>query len=136
MMNAVLKEIPADFRATLRAHGLTLERMPAEILQVNVGKRCNQACHHCHVDAGPSRTESMDTGTAERVVELLADAPHITTLDLTGGAPELNANFRHLVQAGRALGKEVIDRCNLTVLLEPGQQDTDRKSTRLNSSHH
>ena len=124
MMNAVLKEIPADFRATLRAHGLTLERMPAEILQVNVGKRCNQACHHCHVDAGPSRTESMDTGTAERVVELLADAPHITTLDLTGGAPELNANFRHLVQAGRALGKEVIDRCNLTVLFEPGQQDT------------
>jgi radical SAM/Cys-rich protein len=93
-------------------------------LQVNVGKRCDLACHHCHVEAGPRRRETMDARTAERVLELLAREPRLATLDLTGGAPELCAQFRPLVAGARRLGREVIDRCNLTVLLEPGQEDT------------
>ncbi|HET9480437.1 MAG TPA: arsenosugar biosynthesis radical SAM (seleno)protein ArsS [Candidatus Polarisedimenticolia bacterium] len=115
----------ADFNATLRQHDLApLRRGPVTTLQVNVGKRCNQACHHCHVEAGPKRTEMMDTRTARRVLELLDAAPGIELLDITGGAPELNENFRMLAAGARALGRRVIDRCNLTVLLEPGQEDT------------
>ena len=91
-------------------------------LQVNVGKRCNQACHHCHVDAGPHRTEAMSRETAELVVDALRRYPAITTLDITGGAPELNPHFRYLVTAARELGRHVIDRCNLTILFEPGQE--------------
>ncbi len=101
-----------------------LRRGPARTLQVNVGKRCNQACHHCHVEAGPTRTEAMDGRTAARVLEVLAASPGVETVDLTGGAPELNPHFRDLVRGARALGKDVIDRCNLTVLFEPGQEDT------------
>ncbi len=88
-----------------------------------MGKVCNQACHHCHVDAGPKRTESMNRQTAERVIALLQNTPEIGTVDITGGAPELNPNFRTLVMESRRLDKQVIDRCNLTVLLEPGQED-------------
>ncbi len=91
-------------------------------LQVNLGKRCNLACTHCHVEAGPKRTESMSAATAAQVLALLADAPEVHTLDLTGGAPELNPNFRDLVRGARALGRRVIDRCNLTVLSEPGME--------------
>jgi len=90
---------------------------------VNVGKHCNQACHHCHVEAGPNRTERMSGAVAERVVALLAANPGITTVDLTGGAPELNPHFRRLVGEARRLGRTVVDRCNLTILLEPGQED-------------
>ncbi len=93
-----------------------------ETVQVNLGKLCNQACQHCHVDAGPNRSERMSRATAARVVERLRASRHVTTLDLTGGAPELNDNFRDLVAAGRELGLRVIDRCNLTVLLEPGME--------------
>ena len=110
-----------DFSAALARHGLApLARRAVETVQVNVGKRCNQACHHCHVDAGPRRTEMMTRATAERIVELLAATPGAGTVDLTGGAPELNPNFVYLVAQARALGRTVIDRCNLTVLLEPG----------------
>jgi len=123
-MNALIKPPLATFKRTLKAHGLALTRLPLEILQVNVGKLCNQACHHCHVDAGPKRTEIMDARTATRVIELMHGAPSVHTVDITGGAPELNAQFRRLVEAARAAGKSVIDRCNLTVLFEPGQQDT------------
>jgi radical SAM/Cys-rich protein len=113
------------FAAHLTLRGLpALRRAAPATLQVNVGKRCNQACHHCHVDAGPRRTERLDRAVAERVLELLAASPGIATLDLTGGAPELNEHFRFLVRGGRALGRRVIDRCNLTVLSEPGQEDT------------
>ncbi|MGE0327784.1 MAG: arsenosugar biosynthesis radical SAM (seleno)protein ArsS, partial [Polyangiaceae bacterium] len=84
---------------------------------------CNQACHHCHVEAGPKRTESMNRIVAERVAHLLKHSPGVHTLDLTGGAPELNPNFRWLVEQARELGCDVIDRCNLTVLQEPGQGD-------------
>lgn len=113
-----------DFDAALAHRGLAPLRRdgPPRTLQVNVGKRCNQACHHCHVDAGPTRTEVMKAETARRVVELLAASPAVETLDLTGGAPELNPEFRGLVEGARALGKNVIVRCNLTVLFVPGME--------------
>lgn len=112
--------INADFAAALNNAGLgPLTRDAPRTLQVNVGKLCNQACHHCHVDAGPRRTEIMARATADRVAALLASSPTIATLDLTGGAPELNPNFRFLVECGRANGRAVIVRCNLTVLFEP-----------------
>lgn len=125
-MNAALKAVPFTFESVLRQHRLQLDRRRLEILQVNVGLRCNQACHHCHVEAGPKRTEMMDERTALRVLDLLARAPAVHTLDLTGGAPELNPQFHGLVQGARTLGKKVIDRCNLTILFEPGQEDTAR----------
>jgi radical SAM/Cys-rich protein len=99
-----------------------LSRRRLDTLQVNVGYVCNQTCLHCHVNAGPTRTEAMTREVADQVLEYLA-ASGATTLDLTGGAPELNAHFRHLVAGARALGARVIDRCNLTVLSEPGQED-------------
>ncbi|MDE2086835.1 MAG: arsenosugar biosynthesis radical SAM protein ArsS [Xanthomonadaceae bacterium] len=123
-MNAIPNSPLLDFARTLRAHGVALPRTPLEILQVNVGKLCDLACHHCHVEASPKRTEIMQLATVERILELLADAPGVHTVDLTGGAPELNPHFRTLVRASRAMGKAVIDRCNLTVLFRPGQEDT------------
>lgn len=123
-MNAVLSARPPTFARSLREHGLSLPRAPLEILQVNVGKLCDLACQHCHVEAGPNRTEIMGSATVDRLLELLCAAPAIHTVDLTGGAPELNPHFRTLVRESRALGKTVIDRCNLTVLFRPGQEDT------------
>ncbi|HYQ71163.1 MAG TPA: arsenosugar biosynthesis radical SAM (seleno)protein ArsS [Gammaproteobacteria bacterium] len=102
-----------------------IRREPLETLQVNLGYLCNQSCLHCHVNAGPRRTEVMSTETVDAIICFLQDSP-VTTLDLTGGAPELNPSFRRLVNAARALDIAVIDRCNLTVLLEPEQRDTDR----------
>jgi radical SAM/Cys-rich protein len=113
------------FDAHLAALGCEpLRRASITTLQLNVGKRCNLACHHCHVGAGPKRTESLDRHVAGGVLDLLARSPCVEVLDLTGGAPELNEHFRFLVAGGRALGRRLIDRCNLTVLLEPGQEDT------------
>lgn len=123
-MNAVLSATPPSFARSLREHGLSLPRTPLEILQINVGKLCDLACQHCHVEAGPKRSEIMQAATVERLLQLLADAPAIHTVDLTGGAPEMNPHFRTLVRESRALGKTVIDRCNLTVLFLPGQEDT------------
>jgi radical SAM/Cys-rich protein len=112
------------FASTLQLHGFDgLQRSSVKTVQVNVGKVCNQACHHCHVDAGPKRTESMTRETAERVLELLQSTPEVETVDITGGAPELNPNFSALVRGSRRLRKQVIDRCNLTILLEPGLED-------------
>lgn len=112
-----------DFSATLASNGVrALIRKSPTTIQVNVGKLCNQACHHCHVDAGPRRTEQMTQEAAERVVEVLAASPRVETLDITGGAPELNSNFAMLVERARALGRKVIVRCNLTVTLEPGME--------------
>ncbi len=113
------------FEQTLARHQIDLPRRPIEILQINLGKLCNQACTHCHVEAGPKRTEVMDARTIERLIALM-DEPTLTTVDLTGGAPELNPHFRSLVTAARNRGLKVIDRCNLTVLFEPGQEDTAR----------
>jgi radical SAM/Cys-rich protein len=113
-----------DFDATLAAHSLPgLGRVRVDTLQVNVGKRCNQACHHCHVEAGPKRTERMVAPVVTRVLELLAASRAVATLDVTGGAPELNPHFRRLVTEARRLGCAVVDRCNLTILFEPGQED-------------
>src|SRR3954447_13845192 len=91
-------------------------------LQVNVGYRCNQSCIHCHVNAGPNRSEEMDGGTVDTVLAFL-ERRRIATLDITGGAPELNPHFRRLVTAARDMGVRVMDRCNLTILDVPGQED-------------
>lgn len=113
------------FEAHLAARGCApLRRGPVTTVQLNVGKRCNLACHHCHVGAGPKRTESIGKDVANRVLELLERNPQVEVLDLTGGAPELSDQFRSLVTGARALERRVIDRCNLTVLFEPGQEDT------------
>ena len=99
-----------------------LRRRRLETLQVNLGYVCNQSCLHCHVNAGPTRKEAMSAETAALVLRYL-EASGASAMDLTGGAPELNANFRALVVQARRLGARVIDRCNLTVLFEPGQED-------------
>ncbi|MGD9728853.1 MAG: arsenosugar biosynthesis radical SAM (seleno)protein ArsS [Nitrospiraceae bacterium] len=99
----------------LRATGIS-------VFQINVGKLCNQTCRHCHVDAGPDRREIMSRETAELCMTVLAQT-EIPTVDITGGAPELNPNFRRLVEQARALGRHVMDRCNLSVLLLPSQSD-------------
>lgn len=99
-----------------------LTRGRLETLQVNVGYRCNQACFHCHVNAGPNRTEEMSGEVVDAVLTFL-ERHDIRTLDITGGAPELNAHFRRLVVGARKLGIRVMDRCNLTILEQPGQED-------------
>ena len=111
------------FNETLAQHELPLlNARGIEVLQVNVGKVCNQTCKHCHVDAGPDRRESMSRETAEACLRVLRES-HIPTLDITGGAPEMNPQFRYLVSEAHKLGCRVIDRCNLTILLAPGFND-------------
>lgn len=100
----------------------SLHRRALQALQVNLGYQCNQTCVHCHVDAGPDRKEMMDADTMALIPQILATCG-IRTLDLTGGAPELHPGFRTLVRAARSLGVQVIDRCNLTILFEPGHED-------------
>jgi radical SAM/Cys-rich protein len=99
-----------------------LKRGRLDTLQVNLGYRCNQSCVHCHVNAGPSRTEEM-AGEVVDVALAFLERRRIATLDITGGAPELNPHFRRLVSAARAMGVRVMDRCNLTILEVPGQED-------------
>ena len=113
---------PAAFDKTLAERGhAPLRALRIDTLQVNVGKLCNQTCRHCHVDAGPTRTEMMTRATAELVVNVLRRY-EIPTVDITGGAPELNPNFKYLVTESRTLGRHVIDRCNLTVFFVEGQE--------------
>jgi radical SAM/Cys-rich protein len=99
-----------------------LTRVTLDTLQVNLGYRCNLSCAHCHVNAGPTRTEMMTAETADTVLRVL-EQRQVRCLDLTGGAPELNPHFRELVSSARAMGVHVMDRCNLTVLFEPGMED-------------
>ncbi len=114
-MHATLPRLqPSDFPA--------IRRGSLDTLQVNLGYLCNQQCLHCHVAASPRRTEQMNGETAAQVIDFIA-ASQVPTLDLTGGAPEMNPHFRDLVRAARARGLRVIDRCNLTILLEPGHED-------------
>ena len=101
----------------------TVTRDRLEILQVNLGYLCNQSCLHCHVAAGPTRKELMERENIQHILEILSQ-PSVNTLDLTGGAPEMNPMFRELVVAARELDVTVIDRCNLTILMEPGFEDT------------
>ncbi len=126
LLNAVdLVHRPAEghFEPTLAQHGWkTLTPAKLEIFQINVGKLCNMSCRHCHVDAGPDRKEIMDRETIDACLAAL-DQTEAHTVDLTGGAPELNPHFRYLVEQCVQRGKHVIDRCNLTVLLLPRLQD-------------
>jgi len=117
-------DAPSFAEISRRESGGAPRRAAVTTLQVNVGRRCDLACHHCHVEAGPNRTETIDWKTVDRVLELLEANPGVTTLDITGGAPELCDPFRHLVIGARSLGRAVIDRCNLTVFEQPGQEDT------------
>lgn len=113
------------FQGTLAGHGRELLRAEPEILQLNVGKLCNLTCSHCHVNAGPKRKEIITRETLDRVLDWLA-ATHIPTLDLTGGAPEMIPDFRHAIERTRALPlrRRIIDRCNLTILLDPAFDGT------------
>jgi radical SAM/Cys-rich protein len=112
------------FAHTLRHHALTLRRERTQALQINVGKKCNQTCTHCHVNAGPARTEVMMRDTMDRIIEWLSRTD-ILKVDITGGAPEINPDFRYLVERIKTLepARHVMDRCNLTILFEPGQED-------------
>ena len=108
--------LPTQFQQSLQGQGLwPLSPIAIDTLQLNVGKLCNQTCRHCHVDAGPDRKESMSKKTAEQCIDVLKAHP-IPNVDITGGAPELNPNFRWIVEQSAALGRHVIDRCNLTIL--------------------
>ncbi len=110
------------FEESLRASGLfPLKATGISVFQINVGKLCNQTCRHCHVEAGPNRKEMMSRETAELCIRAL-ERTTIPTVDITGGAPELNPNFRWLVERSRGLGRQVMDRSNLTVLLLPSQE--------------
>ncbi len=114
-------------RATLPLLEVTdfppLRRGRIETLQVNLGYRCNQQCVHCHVNASPKRTEVMSLENIQAVLDYLKHSPELNNLDVTGGAPELNPHFRHLVEQATGIGIHVMDRCNLTILEEPGQHD-------------
>jgi radical SAM/Cys-rich protein len=115
------------FSERLSADGLELRRARPEILQVNVGKLCNLTCMHCHVNAGPKRKEIMTHETIERIIDWLAET-EIPTVDLTGGAPEMIPDFRYFIERVKVLqpSRHVIDRCNLTILIEPGYEDLAR----------
>ncbi len=122
----VLDEEIIRFEDILLYYQLSVKREKVRILQLNIGKRCNQRCIHCHVDAGPHRVEAMTRSTMNRALDLLSRATGIHTVDITGGAPELNPDFRYLVNELRLLNKTVIDRSNLSVFFEQGQQDTPK----------
>ncbi len=105
------------------ALGKPLTKQPITVLQINLGKRCNLTCTHCHVEASPKRTEELSPLVCEQLIEVIQRFPTITTVDLTGGAPEMNYGFRPLVEAAWAAGKTVIVRSNLTIYFEPGFTD-------------
>jgi len=114
----------SNFPATLARHGLTLSRGRTEILQINTGKLCNLTCVHCHVNAGPKRKEIITRATLDRILDWLVGTD-IHTVDLTGGAPEMIPDFRYLIERLRAMPRveTIVDRCNLTILNEPGYED-------------
>lgn len=109
------------FVEKLKLNGAGLRRQGVEVLQVNLGRYCNLACVHCHVESGPTRREMMSRENVDAVLDFLARSG-IPTLDITGGAPELHPDFAYLVASARHLGRQVMDRCNLTVIFEPGME--------------
>jgi radical SAM/Cys-rich protein len=113
-----------SFAKVLSDHNLyPLKRKSLKVLQVNLGKLCNMTCHHCHVESGPTKIrENMNKDTVERVIQLMHNTPQIETVDLTGGAPEMNPHFKYFVEQASAANKLVIDRCNLTIFYEPGYE--------------
>ncbi|HEX6066680.1 MAG TPA: radical SAM protein, partial [Longimicrobiales bacterium] len=124
--------VPRTFDDALRSADLfPLRATGIEILQINVGKRCNQTCRHCHVDAGPDRKEVMSREVMEATLSFLSRA-RIPTVDITGGAPELHPDFRELVTRSRATGAHVMHRCNLTAILLPNYSDIPE----LLAAHH
>ena len=124
MASCAIEAINARYASAARADFLSGDPpRQAGNLQINVGYRCTQSCFHCHLNSGPTRTEEMPADIADLVLEFLR-RQRISTLDITGGAPELNPNFRRLVHEARKLGVKVMDRCNLTILEQPGQEDT------------
>lgn len=125
--NGTLLPLPPElpsFYEKLRESNQRIRRESVKVLQINIGKKCDLACHHCHVEAGPKRTENMTEETVERVLELLDADNRVEIVDITGGAPELNPHFRRLASEAARRGKTVYDRCNLTVFEEDGQDDT------------
>eukprot|EP00903_Cladosiphon_okamuranus_P006603 g6450.t1 len=112
-----------SFQQHIQEQNIKVSREKSTIFQLNIGLFCNQACSHCHVESSPQRKEMVSKEVAERCIQIIKNSPTVKTLDITGGAPELNEHFRYMVEQGRALGLDVIDRCNLTVLQEPGQED-------------
>src|SRR5436190_15801327 len=108
-----------SFEAKLSAHGLTLRRARLQTLQINVGRKCNQACRHCHVDAGPWRREMVNAAVAHRIGDWIQQH-HPQIIDITGGAPELSDFFSYFVETAQGTGAHIIDRCNLTIIEEPG----------------
>ena len=109
------------FAEKIHSNGGAFKRRAVDVLQVNLGRYCNLACIHCHVESGPTRTEMMSRETVDGVLRFLAST-NIPTLDITGGAPELHRDFDYLVESARTLGRHVMDRCNLTVIFEPGKE--------------
>jgi radical SAM/Cys-rich protein len=103
--------------------GQTLTKKTITTLQINLGKKCNLACTHCHVEAGPNRTEELTPEVCEQILTIIDRFPQLTTVDLTGGAPEMNYGFREIVEKARSLDKNVLVRSNLTIMLEPGFED-------------
>jgi len=99
-----------------------LKATSLKVFQVNIGRKCNQACRHCHVDASPDNTKEMTFETVKECLEIIRSVPEIETVDLTGGAPEMNANYKHFVLEAKKAGKHIINRCNLTILEEPGYE--------------
>ena len=130
-------EVQYSFENTLEQHRIDLAPLGIDTLQVNTGKFCNQACHHCHVDASPYRTEEMDRRTVDECLNILRAHASITTLDVTGGAPELNPHFEYLVAEARRLGKRVMVRHNLTVTLDgnPRTKETKRHLPQFFAAH-
>ena len=114
--------VPSFWEFITEQHKCSLKRLPTSIFQMNIGLYCNQACNHCHVESSPKRTEQMSLEIADRCLDIIKNSPSVKCVDITGGAPELNPVFRHLVVESRKMGLEVIDRCNLTVLEEPGNK--------------
>lgn len=119
-MSGVLEKLPL-FAARLAEHNLKLTRKAPKVLQLNTGKLCNLTCVHCHVNAGPQRKEIITRATVDRILDWLEDVS-IETVDLTGGTPEMVPDYRYLVERIRGMGKRVMDRCNLTILNEPGYE--------------
>lgn len=112
------------FEQYMKTNGIDNKRKTIEILQLNIGKKCNQACKHCHVQASPSREEEMTKETMDKIISLLVKTPSIKRVELTGGAPELNSSFKYLITQLREMNKEIALRSNLTVFFEDGQSDT------------
>lgn len=122
MSTMVARAIMNRFDKKLAEHSISLKRLDLETLQINVGRKCNQACRHCHVDAAPWRTEMMDTSTANKVIDWIKEHQP-KNVDITGGAPEISEHFRRLVSESKSAGCHVMDRNNLTILEEPGYED-------------